>query len=66
MSKEKVKNSRIEKKDMGYWIVILVLIMVGQFTFFYGDKNDIVSHIGFGGTIVSILLAVVAIIYSFY
>ncbi|PFJ00314.1 hypothetical protein [Priestia megaterium] len=54
------------KKDMTYWIIILILFIVGSFTFYYGSNKSMVSHIGFGGTIVSILLAVIAIIYSFY
>ncbi|RPK08297.1 hypothetical protein [Priestia endophytica] len=54
------------RKDMTYWIIILILFMVGSFTVYYGSNKDMVSHIGFGGTIVSILLAVIAIIYSFY
>ncbi|MBU8690940.1 hypothetical protein KM918_27020 [Priestia megaterium] len=61
------KNDKFPtRKDMTYWIIILILFMVGSFTVYYGSNKDMVSHIGFGGTIVSILLAVIAIIYSFY
>ncbi|MEH7021020.1 hypothetical protein [Priestia megaterium] len=62
----KEKEKFPTRKDMTYWIIILILFMVGSFTVYYGSDKDMVSHIGFGGTIVSILLAVIAIIYSFY
>lgn len=32
----------------------------------YGSSQDIVSHVSFAGTIVSIILAVLAIVYSYY
>lgn len=32
----------------------------------YGDNREIVSHVSFAGTIVSIILAVLAIVYSYY
>ncbi|WP_281659445.1 hypothetical protein [Halobacillus sp. Cin3] len=60
------KCSFPDKKDMTYWIIILVLFSIGAFTVYYGSDKDVISHIGFGGTIVSILLALIAIIYSFY
>lgn len=56
----------IEKKDMGYWIVILVLVLIGVLTVKLGDNPDVIDYLGFGGTIASILLAVVALIYSFF
>lgn len=62
----KEKEKFPTRKDMTYWIIILILFMVGSFTVYYGSDKNMVSHIGFGGTIVSILLAVIAIIYSFY
>ncbi|WP_366248379.1 hypothetical protein [Terribacillus aidingensis] len=55
-----------KNKDFIYCMIIMTLLLIGVFTFFYGGRDDIVSHMGFGGTVVSILLAVVAIIYSFY
>lgn len=55
-----------EKKDLAYWIIILILFIIGSFTVYYGSIEDVATHIGFAGTIVSILLAFIAIIYSFY
>lgn len=56
-----------DKKDFWYSITILVLIISGLTAFYFGGEgSNMVSHVGFAGTIVSILLAVIAIIYSFY
>ncbi|MDH5163931.1 hypothetical protein [Heyndrickxia oleronia] len=66
MEDKQGKSNFPTKKDMAYWILILILFIIGSFTFYYGSKKDVISHIGFAGTIVSILLAVIAIIYSFY
>lgn len=40
--------------------------VVMEWTRVYGSNQDVVSHVGFAGTIVSIVLAVIAIIYSYY
>jgi hypothetical protein len=63
---EREKSKFPDKKDMWYWILILILFIIGSFTYYYGSNKNVISHIGFGGTIVSILLALIAIIYSFY
>jgi uncharacterized membrane protein YciS (DUF1049 family) len=47
-------------------IIILVAIIVFLITHKYGSDNEIVSHVGFAGTLISIILAVIAIIYTFY
>lgn len=57
----------MEAKDYKYIIGYFILAIIGIFTFFYGtDKNQIVSYIGFAGTITSIFLSVIAVIYTFY
>lgn len=56
----------ITKKDLGYWILILVLAIITILTWRLGDNPDVIGYLGFGGTIASILLAVVALIYSFF
>jgi hypothetical protein len=48
-----------------YIIVILVIINIGIGTFKWGDNELLVGYFSFAGTISSILLAVIAIIYSF-
>jgi hypothetical protein len=49
-----------------YTIGILVLILVCVITFYFGGKeNEIVSYLGFAGTITSIILSIVALIYTF-
>ncbi|RKP47856.1 hypothetical protein D7Z26_21820 [Cohnella endophytica] len=58
---------KLKEKDYAYIIVFLILLLVGIFTFYYGsDKNQIVSYLGFAGTITSLILSVVALIYTFY
>ena len=32
----------------------------------YGADKEVLSHVGFAGTIVSIVLAIIAIVYSYY
>ncbi len=53
------------KRDL-YWVIAFAtLILVGVITFWLGGKgNEMVSYIGFAGTLISIILAVVAIFYS--
>lgn len=54
-------------KDYKYIIGILVLMIIWVFSLFFGGKgNDVVSYVGFAGTIISIVLSVLAIIYAFY
>lgn len=62
-SKEKLKNSE--------WIliilvIVLLLTIIFIFVTYYGSNKDIVSYVGFAGTIVSIILAVLAIVYTYY
>ncbi|AKP75272.1 hypothetical protein AS52_00251 [Priestia megaterium Q3] len=47
---------------VGFLIITIIFIISGRLP----HEADIVDYVGFAGTIVSILLAVVAIIYSFY
>lgn len=60
------KAEMITKKDMTYVIIILILSMICISTKCFGNNQEVVSYIGFAGTIVSILLGLVAIIYSFF
>lgn len=53
------------------WCLIIVLLMVCQYvltswTGDFGNDPNVVSHVGFAGTLISIILAVLAIIYAFY
>lgn len=56
----------IEKKDLLYWIIIICLGTISIFTFKYKTADEVIDHWGFAGTIVSIILAVLAIIYTYY
>src|SRR3990172_7030487 len=48
-----------------YIIGFLILIIIALFTYNGGQQSDLVKHIAFAGTIVSILLALLANIYAF-
>ncbi|NMH72797.1 hypothetical protein HF078_06915 [Bacillus sp. RO2] len=67
--KEKEKTNLenlIEKKDLAYWILILCLGSISVFTYEYSGDKEAINHWSFAGTIVSIILAVIAIIFTFY
>ncbi|PFU83466.1 hypothetical protein COK91_07020 [Bacillus cereus] len=59
-------KEKITTKDLSYWIIILIGVIVMILTIKLGDNATAVDYIGFAGTITSILLAVVALMYSFY
>lgn len=53
------------------WILLLIVAGLGQYVISgwvqdYGSNAQIVSYVSFAGTIVSIILAVLAIVYSYY
>lgn len=56
----------ITRKDLVYVILILVFIIINSFVGENTDNKDLIAYIGFSGTITSILLGVIAIIYSFF
>jgi hypothetical protein len=47
---------------VGFLVIAIIFIISGRLS----DNVNVVDYVGFAGTIVSILLAVIAIIYSFY
>ncbi|CAM4516448.1 hypothetical protein [Paenibacillus typhae] len=56
----------ITKKDLFYWIVFLLITILLTTTLRLTPNAQVVDYFSFGGTLASILLAVVAMIYSFY
>ncbi|PIJ96851.1 hypothetical protein [Lysinibacillus sphaericus] len=64
--KEKTLTSWVTKKDILYWLLIMCLGTISIFTFQYSGDRDVISHWGFAGTIVSIILAVVAIGFTLF
>ena len=54
------------KRDFFYIVSFLIILMIGVVSGRLSDNANVVDYVGFAGTIVSILLAVIAIIYSFY
>lgn len=65
-SKEKTLTSWITKKDILYWLLIFCLGIISLLTYQYRASSEVISHWGFAGTIVSIILAVVAIGFTLF
>jgi len=62
------KNEReiITKKDLFYWMVLLMYTIIIILTVKLTPKTDVIDYFSFGGTLASILLAIIAMIYSFF
>lgn len=58
--------SWVEKKDILYWLLIICLGSISVITYEYSGDQDALSHWSFAGTIVSIILAIVAIGFTLY
>lgn len=56
----------VTKKDLVYTILFLSIIIILMFSSKNSSNPNLVAYIGFAGTITSILLGVIAIIYSFF
>lgn len=54
-----------EKKDLTYWLLILLIIISVVSTWRTDEPGKLADQLSLGGTFLSILLAVVAIIFSF-
>ncbi|WP_313469271.1 hypothetical protein [Lysinibacillus sp.] len=65
-NEDKTLTSWIKKKDLIYWLLIICLGTISLFTFRYKDATEVISHWGFAGTIVSIILAVIAIGFTLF
>lgn len=65
-AKENAFTSWIKKKDLLYWLLIICLGAISLFTFRYKDATEVISHWSFAGTIVSIILAVIAIGFTLF
>jgi hypothetical protein len=55
----------IAKKDLVYWIIILAVLLIVIATKFWGESEKIIDKFGFAATITSLILSVLAIIYSY-
>ncbi|MBX8942557.1 hypothetical protein [Lysinibacillus sp. K60] len=64
--KKKSLTSWIEVKDLLYWLLIICLGSISLFTYQYRENSEVIDHWGFAGTIVSIILAVVAIGFTLF
>lgn len=59
-------ETKILKLHLFYIILILSMIIIELLTFHYGDNTNLVSYLSFAGMICSIILALLAIVYSIY
>lgn len=64
----KNNSSRFKSRE---WILLILLIALVEYVIFFwsnlfGDVEDVVRTVSFAGTIVGIILAVLAIVYSYY
>lgn len=60
------EKNEISRWHYFYWIVILIGIIVFILTRDLGKNQNVINYFGFGGTLVSIILGLVAIFYSIY
>lgn len=60
------KLEMVEKKDLIYWLIIVSINLVWILTCRFGNNSTVLNYFSFAATTVSIILAVIAIIYSFY
>jgi len=47
-------------------LALIIFQAINIFTFYNGDNKEVVSHISLSSSIVSIILAVLAIVYTYY
>lgn len=65
-SDTKTHSKLITGKDLAYWIVILLCLVVYFSSVQLYQNEDFTKYISFAGTVTSIILGVIAIIYSFF
>lgn len=54
-----------ETKDFAYWAIGLISLLIYFMTLKLTKNSEVVDYISFGGTLIGILLAVIAIIYAY-
>ncbi|WP_367888028.1 hypothetical protein [Bacillus wiedmannii] len=52
-------------KDFIYWIIGLTILLIYFMTLKLTKNSEVVDYISFGGTLISIVLAIIAIIYAY-
>lgn len=56
---------KIQRKDLVYFIIILVIVNLLVISAKVSNNLELINYFSFAGTLISIILAVIAIIYSF-
>lgn len=64
-NKNKESDTFPTKKDLFYWLLITLIFIIVVSVWKTDDPGDLADQIALGGTFFSILLAVIAIIFSF-
>ncbi|SDF20527.1 hypothetical protein [Phytopseudomonas seleniipraecipitans] len=66
-SVEKNKGIKFKRREWLFLLLIVVLVqlILHQVSLYYGSSSTALGYVSFAGTIVSILLGLIAIIYSF-
>lgn len=61
-----LQGNEMSKKDVTFIVALLLILeyVIFDWTYRFGADKVLLDHISFAGTIISIILAVVAIIYS--
>lgn len=59
-------SSRILTLILAAGIIIETQYIINSWVYSYGANKDVVNYVSFAGTIISIILAVLAIVYSYY
>lgn len=55
---------KITRKDLTYFLIILIIILIAVSSSFLGNNKEANNNINFAATIVSIILGVIAILYT--
>lgn len=62
----KLNKELITKKDLFYWLVILLAGMILIFVWKVGEQDTLINQFSLAGSVSSILLALIAIAYAFF
>ncbi|MEI7013452.1 hypothetical protein [Leptospira licerasiae] len=61
-----MKFDYITKKDLTYWLIVISILLVQSMTIRFGSNDKLLDYLGFASTLISIVLSLLAIIYTFF
>jgi hypothetical protein len=59
-------KGQVTRKDLAYWIIFLIGFNIFALSGKLSHDTTLINYIGFAGTLLSIVLAIIAIIYSYF